>query len=116
MVTKTCRLFPPKWPGLWPIVGLTRTGSSAKGRGIANRRLSILDLAGGRQPLFNEDRALVVVYNGEIYNYPDLRHSLEAKGHRFATTTDTEVLIHAYEEYGPEFMAHLRGDVCLRSL
>ena len=77
--------------------------------GVGNRRLSILDLAGGHQPVYNEDRSLVVVYNGEIYNYPALRRTLETKGHRFATTTDTEVLVHAYEEYGPEFVTHLRG-------
>jgi len=76
---------------------------------LGNRRLSILDLAGGRQPVYNEDRSLVVVYNGEIYNYPTLRRTLEAQGHRFATTTDTEILVHAYEAYGLEFMAQLRG-------
>ncbi|MBX6423452.1 asparagine synthase (glutamine-hydrolyzing) [Thermosulfurimonas sp. F29] len=77
--------------------------------GLANRRLSILDLEGGRQPVFNEDSSVVVVYNGEIYNYPQLRTELEAKGHRFATRTDTEVLVHLYEEEGPDFVKRLRG-------
>jgi len=77
--------------------------------GLGNRRLSILDLEGGRQPVYNEDGSLVVVYNGEIYNYPSLRRALEARGHRFSTSADTEILVHAYEEYGLEFMSHLRG-------
>ncbi len=77
--------------------------------GLANRRLSILDLEGGRQPVFNEDRSLVVVYNGEIYNYPELRRELEAKGHRFTTRTDTEILVHLYEEHGTEMVSRLRG-------
>ena len=77
--------------------------------GLANRRLSILDLEGGRQPVFNEDRSLVVVYNGEIYNYFELRQELEAQGHRLTTRTDTEVLVHLYEEEGPAFVRRLRG-------
>lgn len=77
--------------------------------GLANRRLSILDLEGGKQPLFNEDRSLVVVYNGEVYNYPELRKELEARGHSFTTHTDTEVLVHLYEEYGTDLVHRLRG-------
>lgn len=77
--------------------------------GLANRRLSILDLSGGRQPVFNEDGSIVVVYNGEIYNYPQLRRELEARGHRFRTRTDTEVLVHLYEEYGEALATRLRG-------
>jgi asparagine synthase (glutamine-hydrolysing) len=71
------------------------------------RRLSIVDLEGGSQPVFNEDRSVAVVYNGEIYNHSDLRSGLESKGHRFSTRSDTEVIVHLWEEYGercPEFL------------
>lgn len=77
--------------------------------GLANRRLSILDLKQGRQPIFNEDQSIVVVYNGEIYNYPNLRQELERKGHHFTTRADTEVLVHLYEEHGPDMVKRLRG-------
>ncbi len=77
--------------------------------GIGMRRLSIIDLAGGHQPLSNEDGTIWVVQNGEIYNYRELRPNLEARGHRFATNSDTEAIVHLYEEYGVEFVHHLRG-------
>jgi asparagine synthase (glutamine-hydrolysing) len=73
------------------------------------RRLSIIDLGGGHQPIANEDETIWVVFNGEIYNYVELRAELEARGHRFRTRTDTEVLVHAYEEYGDDFPARLNG-------
>ena len=73
------------------------------------RRLSIIDLESGTQPIFNEDRTKVVVYNGEIYNYRDLRADLVAKGHRFTTQSDTEVVVHGYEEYGDALLPKLRG-------
>ncbi|HMP90921.1 MAG TPA: asparagine synthase (glutamine-hydrolyzing) [Kiritimatiellia bacterium] len=73
------------------------------------RRLSIIDLAGGHQPISNEDRAVSVVFNGEIYNYLELRCELEERGHVFETHTDTETLVHAYEEYGLEFVRKLNG-------
>jgi asparagine synthase (glutamine-hydrolysing) len=73
------------------------------------RRLSIIDLAGGKQPISNESDDLWVVFNGEIYNYPELRQRIEQKGHRFKTRTDTEIILHCYEEYGDEFITHLRG-------
>src|SRR5919198_4489080 len=77
--------------------------------GLGMRRLSIIDLAGGSQPIHNEDSTIWVVYNGEIYNFPELRDELETSGHRFYTSTDTEVIVHAYEEFGDEFIEHLRG-------
>jgi asparagine synthase (glutamine-hydrolysing) len=79
------------------------------GIGLAHRRLSIIDLAGGQQPLSNEDGSIQVVFNGEIYNYRALRATLEAKGHRFTTHSDTEVLVHLYEERGPKLVDALRG-------
>jgi asparagine synthase (glutamine-hydrolysing) len=80
------------------------------GVGLAMRRLSIIDLAGGEQPIANETGDVNVVHNGEIYNHAELRADLERRGHRFRTDhSDTEVLVHLYEEYGPSFASHLRG-------
>jgi asparagine synthase (glutamine-hydrolysing) len=79
------------------------------GVGLGMRRLSIVDLAGGHQPIANEDGTVVVVFNGELYNYPSLYQELVAKGHRFSTRTDTEVLVHLYEEHGEALVARLRG-------
>src|SRR6516162_7538542 len=81
------------------------------GDGIAlgMRRLSIIDLAGGHQPIFNEDHSILVVFNGEIYNYQELKTRLQERGHRFRTNSDTETIVHAYEEYGDECVNHLRG-------
>jgi len=76
---------------------------------LGARRLSIIDLAGGDQPIENEDGTCVVVQNGEIYNYPELRRELERGGHRFRTNCDTEVHLHLYEEHGPEYARLLRG-------
>jgi asparagine synthase (glutamine-hydrolysing) len=73
------------------------------------RRLSIIDLAGGHQPIFNEDRSVCIVFNGEIYNFPDLREELEQRGHHFRTNSDTEVIVHLYEEHGSECVQKLRG-------
>jgi asparagine synthase (glutamine-hydrolysing) len=77
--------------------------------GIAATRLAIIDLAGGDQPISNEDGTVTVVQNGEIYNHRDLQAQLERAGHRFRTRCDTEALVHLYEEHGPRFVEHLRG-------
>ncbi|MDD3933413.1 MAG: asparagine synthase (glutamine-hydrolyzing) [Methanoculleus sp.] len=78
--------------------------------GLAHRRLAIIDLSDeGRQPMANEDGSLQIVFNGEVYNYPELREELLAAGHRFATATDTEVILHAYEEWGRDCLARFNG-------
>jgi asparagine synthase (glutamine-hydrolysing) len=82
---------------------------SEPGVGLVHRRLSIIDLSGGDQPIGNEDGSLQVVFNGEIYNYQELRAGLEARGHRFRTRSDTEVLVHLYEEHGEDLVDRLRG-------
>ena len=79
------------------------------GTGFGMRRLSIIDLAGGHQPVFNEDRSVWVVFNGEIYNFPQLRSELQARGHHLSTHTDTEVIVHLYEEMGRDCVHQLRG-------
>ena len=77
--------------------------------GIGMQRLSIIDVAGGHQPIYNEDRSCVIVQNGEIYNHLDVRRELERRGHRYVTRSDTETILHAYEEYGTRCVTHLRG-------
>ena len=77
--------------------------------GLGNRRLSIIDLPGGHQPIANEDESIWITFNGEIYNYRDLRPDLLARGHKFRTHSDTETILHLYEEYGFECLEHLRG-------
>ncbi|PYV20817.1 MAG: asparagine synthetase B, partial [Acidobacteria bacterium] len=76
---------------------------------LGMRRLSIIDLEGGHQPLFNEDHTLAVVFNGEIYNFQELRRALQSRGHTFRTCSDTEVIIHGYEEWGADCVNHLEG-------
>ncbi len=76
---------------------------------LAMRRLSIIDLNGGWQPLYNEDRSLIAIANGEIYNFVELRRELEGRGHRFTTDGDCETILHLYEEYGTDGIHHLRG-------
>ena len=77
--------------------------------GLGSRRLSIIDLAGGRQPIANEDETMWIVFNGEIYNYRELRAYLQKRGHVFRTRTDTEVILHLYEEFGVDCAQHLNG-------
>ncbi len=77
--------------------------------GLGMRRLSIIDLSSGRQPIHNEDESVWVVFNGEIYNFPELRRELEGRGHRFYTQSDTEVIVHLYEEMGADCVKKLRG-------
>jgi asparagine synthase (glutamine-hydrolysing) len=77
--------------------------------GIGMRRLSIIDVAGGHQPISNETGTIWIVFNGEIYNHSDLREDLEARGHRYRTNSDTETIVHLYEEYGRDCVNHLRG-------
>ena len=79
------------------------------GTGLGMRRLSIIDVSGGHQPVFNEDRSIWVVFNGEIYNFPELRDELLKRGHSFYTHTDTEVIVHLYEEMGADCVSRLRG-------
>ncbi|RME36997.1 MAG: asparagine synthetase B, partial [Planctomycetota bacterium] len=80
-----------------------------RGVGLVHRRLSVIDLEGGRQPIAGEDGRIVVAGNGEIYNHVELREELLARGHRFRTRSDTEVVVHLYEEDGPAFIERLRG-------
>lgn len=85
-------------------------GIYAKGPvGLGMRRLSIIDLVSGQQPIHNEDRTVWVVFNGEIYNFPELRCELESRGHRFYTNSDTEVIVHLYEDLGSDCIVKLRG-------
>jgi asparagine synthase (glutamine-hydrolysing) len=86
------------------------TGESrAPGLALGMRRLSIIDLPGGRQPVWNETRNVAVIFNGELYNYRELRERLVQCGHRFTTQSDTEILVHAWEEWGEDSLAELRG-------
>ncbi len=104
-----------------PLHAILHRGPDGEGRlvrrGIAAgmRRLAIIDIAGGDQPIWNEDHTIAVLYNGEIYNYRELRAFCEAKGHHFKTESDTEVIVHLYEIYGDDFVSKLNGmfAICL---
>jgi asparagine synthase (glutamine-hydrolysing) len=89
--------------------GLLAGDARAPGLALGIRRLSIIDLAGGHQPIWNETKDVAVVFNGELYNYRDLRERLSLCGHRFATQSDTEILVHAWEEWGEDSLTELRG-------
>ena len=80
-----------------------------EGVALGMRRLAIIDLSGGHQPIFNEDRTVRVIFNGEIYNYRELRQELQAEGHQFRSQSDTEVIVHLWEKHGVEFAARLNG-------
>ena len=86
---------------------------STPGVGLVHRRLSIIDLAGGRQPIANEDESVHVIFNGEIFNYVELGRELSERGHRFRTRTDTEVLVHLYEDLGDDFVHRLNGQFAI---
>ena len=97
---------------LGPMICRGPDGSGVKAVGpavLGHRRLSIIDLAGGAQPLDNEDGSVWVTFNGEIFNYRELRQDLSGRGHRFKTDSDTETLVHLYEEYGSAMTSHLEG-------
>lgn len=99
MMCKLIRHRGPDGQGTW--VG--------DGVALGMRRLAIIDVVGGSQPIFNEDRSVLVVFNGEIYNYQELKAALQERGHHFRTASDTEVIVHAYEEYGEDCPKYLRG-------
>jgi asparagine synthase (glutamine-hydrolysing) len=80
---------------------------------LGSTRLSIIDIAGGDQPISNEDGTVWIVFNGEIFNYVELRPELEERGHRFSTHSDTEVIVHLYEDYGPDCLRHLNGQYAI---
>lgn len=102
MIADMCRSIHHRGPDEW--------GYWVEGHvGIGMQRLQIIDLAGGSQPIHNEENSAWIVFNGEIYNYRELRLTLEKKGHRFYTSSDTETILHAYEEYGEDCVDHLRG-------
>ncbi|MFO1225149.1 MAG: asparagine synthetase B, partial [Burkholderiaceae bacterium] len=83
------------------------------GIGLGHRRLSIIDLSSGQQPLCNEDRSVWISFNGEIFNYLELREDLERRGHVFRTRSDTETIVHLYEEKGLAFVDELNGQFAL---
>ena len=91
----------------------TWTGGPDDRLGLAHSRLSIIDLAGGHQPMGNEDGAIQVVFNGEIFNHLELRAELQAQGHTFRTHSDTEVIVHLYEQVGEAFVDHLNGQFAI---
>ena len=90
--------------------GPDEQGMTVKGRAaLGMRRLSIIDLKSGQQPIFNEDDSIFIVFNGEIYNFQELRNDLIKRGYKFKTHSDTETILHAYEEFGENCVVHLRG-------
>jgi asparagine synthase (glutamine-hydrolysing) len=100
----------PDGEGMYAAEGRVEpAGDFARGVALGHRRLAIIDVASGQQPLSNEDGTVWIVFNGEIYNFVDLRRRLEGGGHRFRTHSDTEAIVHLYEEEGPDCVKHLNG-------
>jgi len=102
LIDRMCQVIRHRGPddqGVW-------TGD---GVALGMRRLAIIDLSGGHQPIFNEDQSILVVFNGEIYNFQELKKDLQERGHHFQTNSDTEAIVHAYEEYGDDCPKYLRG-------
>ncbi|MBI4402620.1 MAG: asparagine synthetase B, partial [Deltaproteobacteria bacterium] len=89
----------PDWEGV----------ASGPGWAVGNARLAIIDISGGNQPIWNEDKTIVIVGNNEIYNAPELRKKLEANGHRFSTHSDTEVALHGWEQWDTKLFEQLNG-------
>jgi asparagine synthase (glutamine-hydrolysing) len=114
-----CGIYEPEGPTPQDVQAMLHTivhrGPDDEGQfvsgpvGLGSRRLSIIDVQGGRQPISNEDGSIWTVFNGEIYNYSELRKQLQHAGHHFTTHADTEVLVHLYEQYGESFVEHLSG-------
>jgi asparagine synthase (glutamine-hydrolysing) len=109
LVRAMCGAICHRGPDDEGLASLPEDGSSGPRAVIGNRRLSIIDVAGGHQPITNEDRTIWTVFNGELYNYQALRRRLEANGHHLATGSDTECVVHLYEELGEAFVKELDG-------
>jgi asparagine synthase (glutamine-hydrolysing) len=110
LVKSMCTAICHRGPDDEGVLSVPAAAASSEPRAVlGNRRLSIIDVAGGHQPIANEDRSVWVVQNGEIYNFQELRDRLVASGHRFVTRSDTEVIVHLYEEKGEDFAAELDG-------
>jgi asparagine synthase (glutamine-hydrolysing) len=110
LVQSMCTAICHRGPDDEGVLQIPEAPSSSEPRAVlGNRRLSIIDIAGGHQPLSNEDGSIWTVQNGEIYNFQELRERLEAKGHRFSTRSDTEIIVHLYEEMGEQFARELDG-------
>ena len=102
LIKKMCRMIKHRGPD--------DEGYYVRGNvGLGMPRLSIIDVVGGHQPIHNEDKSLWIVFNGEIYNFQELRKRLIKKGHKFYTNSDTEVIVHLYEDVGEDCVSHLRG-------
>lgn len=108
-IEEMCRPLIHRGPDEQGIYLSAPDGQNRVRTGLGHRRLKIIDLNTGNQPIYNENKTVVVVFNGEIYNFQELRENLITKGHRFYTKTDTEVIVHLYEEYGKACVQHLRG-------